>query len=253
MSRFSKRRDDRDLRALESRLRDEKPQPSDDLMLQASRLAARSHRRPTRRLGLALAVGMLTVIAFSLTGGIGYAASTASSGTAALKHLIIKPAPQSTAAKVTAHSNSAARAQYETKELICHRDDNGREITLEVTHSVALQYIARGDTRGACVQATPPPPPVTEDQDLICHRDDNGQEITILVSHSVGLQHLAHGDTLGACKGKAVKPAKKKVAMCHLLRTGKSRTILVKATAVRGHLKHGDTRGRCKVKAAKKK
>ena len=66
---------------LEARLREEKPRPSDELVRRISSNARRSTVRRAPRLGLALVLSAVVVLAFSLTGGIGYAASAANNGT----------------------------------------------------------------------------------------------------------------------------------------------------------------------------
>ena len=96
---------------LETRLRDERPQPRDELVGRISSDARRSTPRRAPRLGLALAMSAVVVLAFSLTGGIGYAASAANNGTSALKNLVAQNDESGKGAakeQGSANNNSAA-------------------------------------------------------------------------------------------------------------------------------------------------
>src|SRR5689334_22807923 len=74
---------------LERQLRQDRPQPRDEFV---SRLAQRVTPEPVRRRGwsvaLAASLTMLLVVAFALTGGIGYASSAVKGGTNAVTNLV---------------------------------------------------------------------------------------------------------------------------------------------------------------------
>src|SRR5213593_5118655 len=74
--------------SIEKRLRHERPEPSDELI---RRITGSVQDRPARRgwsLVFAVALTCALVAAFSLTGGISYAASAVGHGTTAVTHLV---------------------------------------------------------------------------------------------------------------------------------------------------------------------
>ena len=140
---FRQRSDD-----LEARLRDERPQPSDELVRRLSSDAGLRDDRRSPRLGLVIALSVAVVLAFALTGGIGYAASAAASGTSALKGLVVRNDDNG---KANAKSGSASD-QYGRKVLICHipPGNPGNAHTISVPQSAVPAHLAHGDSLGAC-------------------------------------------------------------------------------------------------------
>jgi len=133
---------------LEARLRDERPQPSDELVRRLSSDAGLREDRRAPRLGLAIALSLAVVLASALTGGIGYAASAAASGTSAVKNLVVKSDDDG---KANGKSGSAVD-QYGGKVLICHipPGNPGNAQTLSVAPSAVPAHLGHGDTLGAC-------------------------------------------------------------------------------------------------------
>jgi len=178
MRRFRQRSD-----KLETRLHDEKPQPSDELVRRISGDARASRVRRAPRLGLALALSSVVVLGFAVTGGIGYAASAANNGTSALKHLVApkddgtngNPKAQGSTAKVNntdtstgngnndsssggeanakqGGSDNSADDQYGGKVVICHipPGNPGNAHTIMVGQAAVPAHLAHGDHLGAC-------------------------------------------------------------------------------------------------------
>ena len=80
---------------LERRLKSERPQPPDEFVSALALVSRR--RRPGLRRGASLAGGFtaLLLVAFALTGGIGYAASAVQGGTTAVADLVTGPSNDS--------------------------------------------------------------------------------------------------------------------------------------------------------------
>ena len=143
MKRFWTRRDG--MSDLETRLRDERPRPGEDLVLRVSRETSRSGRAiPRFRLGVATGLTGIALAAVFALGGLS--------------------APIDTAARIVQFDNAngssqaghgkPAKVQYEEKVTICHRPpgnpSNGQTLTL--SPSGAQNHLSNhpGDTRGPC-------------------------------------------------------------------------------------------------------
>jgi hypothetical protein len=136
----------------ERKLRRDRPRPSDELI---QRIAENVAARPARRrlnLGLAFALTAALTVAFTLTGGIGYAASTVSQGTTALTQLVSGKNSSKSPKGGAAQSKGSSTKQYGQKVLICHippgNPDNAH--TISVAPSAVPAHLAHGDTPGPC-------------------------------------------------------------------------------------------------------
>jgi hypothetical protein len=101
-------KDNRINRRLEGELRASRPQPRADFARALSddvRTRSEAERSPRGRVGLALALSGLIVVALASFGGIGYASSAAS-------HLVKKPAPVPQHVWIVEKPKTAAAAQY---------------------------------------------------------------------------------------------------------------------------------------------
>ena len=147
------------------RLENERPQPQDEfLSAMADRLASRQARRGgVWRVAFAGGFTALLVLAFALTGGIGYAASAVQGGTTAVTSLVIGSskadkantstnAAQVNRAQAQGNQQSSARKQYQEKVAICHRPPGNpeNEYTIFVSENAVPAHEAHGDTRGLC-------------------------------------------------------------------------------------------------------
>ena len=163
------------------RLERERPQPPDEFVsAMAGRLAPkRSHRARGWQVAFAGGLTTLLVLAFAMTGGIGYAASAVKDGTTAVTTLVAgsstadkadKPqnatqvngaSNQSGSNASSANSNtttergnqqSSAREQYEEKVVICHippgQPENAH--TISVSPNAVPAHLAHGDSLGPC-------------------------------------------------------------------------------------------------------
>jgi hypothetical protein len=205
--RFQGKRDE-----LERRLRQERPQPNDDLV---SRLAQRVTPEPVRRRGwsLALAVSFtgILVVAFAATGGVGYAGSAVKGGTNAVTNLVTgdsnshkfgnsgKSGGSDNAGALAAPSNS----QGDHKQAVCHvppgNPDNANTIVID--DSAVETHLDHGDSLGPCPEDGGPPDDQYAEKVLICHIPPGNPENAHTLSVSVNAvpAHLAHGDTEGPC------------------------------------------------------
>jgi hypothetical protein len=163
---------------LDRQLQSERPQPRDEFV---SMLADRLTSEPVRRRAIwrtAVAAGftMLLVLAFALTGGIGYAANAVEGGTTAVTSLVTGPQEQVTTTGSTTASTSSAES---TQSITASEEEepNGDD---DDESSSDDQY---------------------EDDVLICHHplSDPEDVRTIRVDADEVARHLAHGDTLGPC------------------------------------------------------
>ena len=152
MRRFRKRHD-----PLEARLRQERPRPSDELVRGITSDVGAPPTRRSPRLGLALVMCMTVIFAFALTGGIGYAASAVSSGTSAVKKLLVTRTHVAAAqnAKNAAPRDRSAKPaddQYGEKVVICHipPGNPGNLHTIIVSASAVPAHLAHGDYLGPC-------------------------------------------------------------------------------------------------------
>ena len=165
---------------LDRRLEHERPQPRDEFISTlADRLASGPIRRsPIWRTAVAAGFTMLLVLAFALTGGIGYAANAVHGGTTAVAALVTGPSnankpeqsnkpeqanngnssSSSTSSSQSSESSSetaddeeddesSADDQYEEKVLICHippgNPDKAHIISVSVNAVPA--HVAHGD------------------------------------------------------------------------------------------------------------
>jgi hypothetical protein len=174
------RREDEHKRFLK-RLESERPQPSDDfLSTMSDRLAPNSLRRAGRwQVAFAGGLTTLLVLAFALTGGIGYAASAVQGGTTAVTSLVAGSSKADDADKPTAtgqlnsarnqsggngsssnvssasergNQQSSARQQYQEKVVICHIPPGEPENahTISVSPNAVPAHLAHGDSLGPC-------------------------------------------------------------------------------------------------------
>jgi hypothetical protein len=142
---------------IERKLRRDRPQPSETLV---RRISADVSHRPVWRgwnLGLAFALTAALAVAFSLTGGIGYASSAVSSGTSALTDLVSvkgskKPAGKKSSQASNTQAKGSSNDQYEHKVLICHRPPGNpaNAHTISVDEHAVPAHLAHGDTLGPC-------------------------------------------------------------------------------------------------------
>jgi hypothetical protein len=150
------------------RLESERPQPSDEFMrAMKGRLESERVTRPRGwRLAFAGGLTALLVLAFALTGGIGYAASAVKDSTSAVTTFVAgpskadkakkagKPAVQGSNVTTSARGNqsSSARNQYQEKVVICHIPPGEPENahTISVSPNAVPAHLAHGDTLGPC-------------------------------------------------------------------------------------------------------
>ena len=164
------------------RLESERPQPSDEFMAaMKGRLASERVTRP-RGWSIAFAGGLtaLLVLAFALTGGIGYAASAVKNSTNAVTTFVAGPSKADKATKADKSaaqgSNASSQSAASSSQGNANNSDKGNEKS-----SARKQY---------------------QDKVVICHRPPGkpGNARTIRVSPNAVPAHLAHGDTLGPCR-----------------------------------------------------
>jgi predicted lipid-binding transport protein (Tim44 family) len=159
------------------RLERERPQPPDEFVSAMSdRLVPARVRSSGWRVAFAGGLTTLLVLAFALTGGIGYAASAVKDSTTAVKTLVVGPSKAAKAQRVNkptaqgisasnqsanqssanasaqGNERSSARKQYEEKVAICHRPPGNPDNpnTIFVPESAVPAHLAHGDTRGPC-------------------------------------------------------------------------------------------------------
>ena len=200
--RFRRRRDE-----LEKQLHEERPQPRDELV---SRITGRLTPVPVRRRGwsTAFAVSLTTVlvVAFALTGGIGYASSAVKGGTNAVTSLVTGKSSshkQGKSGGAKKANNKRGGSQGDHKQAICHvppgNPDNAH--TIVVDKSAIPAHLDHGDSLGPCPEDPGPPDDQYNEKVLICHipPGNPGNAHTISVSVNAVPAHQAHGDTLGPC------------------------------------------------------
>jgi hypothetical protein len=133
---------------IEHELRRHRPEPTDDFVRQLSgRISADSRRPPARGLRVAFAgsIASLIVVALAVFGGIGYAASAAST-IAQTAQKVVASKPGSTARQ------SAASDQYVAKITICHHTHSQSNplVTITISQSALNAHLGHGDTIGPC-------------------------------------------------------------------------------------------------------
>lgn len=173
--------------------------------------------QPVRRRGwsLALAVSFtgVLVLAFALTGGIGYAGSAVKGGTNAVSNLVTgdsnshkfgnsgKSGGSGNAGTLASPSDS----QGDHKQAVCHVPPGNSENahTIVIDDSAVQSHLDNhpGDSLGPCPEDGGPPDDQYAEKVLICHipPGNPGNEHTISVSVNAVPAHLGHGDHLGAC------------------------------------------------------
>jgi len=185
----------RSKRSLDRQLRDNRPQPSDDLVQRVtadvSAAAPRHHRRA--RLVLAGVTTAVLALGLTMTGGMSYAASAVAKAPSAVKQLV-KP-----------EKNTVAKGgSGNQKVTICHippgNPSNAHLIT--ISENAVPAHLAHGDPAPPLL--CPPPGPADDqykDKVLICHvpPGNPGNRHEISVSPSAVPAHLAHGDNVGPC------------------------------------------------------
>jgi hypothetical protein len=141
---------------LERQLRAGRPEPSSDLVAAlAARVSSRPYRRSSKlRFGFAGALSFAMLASLSAFGGIGYAASAASS-VAHTAAAVVSSARHESGPKGGQSSqsggSSSASGQYGSKVTMCH---NGNEITIGQSGEPA--HLAQGDTEGPCPASSTP-------------------------------------------------------------------------------------------------
>ena len=163
-------------RRLDRQLLSERPQPRDEFVsMLADRLASEPRRRPIWRTAVAAGFTMLLVLAFALTGGIGYAANAVEGGTTAVTTLVTGSQEQVTSS--TTASTSSSESTQSSSESEEEEEPNGDD---DDESPADDQY---------------------EDDILICHHppSDPEESRTIRVDADELDRHIGHGDTLGPC------------------------------------------------------
>ena len=142
VSKFFKRDDE-----LERELYDNRPEPrAEFLAAMVDRVGpGRSSTAPRLRLAFAAALTMGILGSLAAFGGLGYAASAATS----IAHVATKLATPSKP-RATQRPLSSAGAQYAKKITICHFDGKGRGHTITIDQSAWPAHRAHGDHLGAC-------------------------------------------------------------------------------------------------------
>lgn len=161
---------------LDRQLLSERPQPRDEFVsMLADRLASEPRRRPIWRTAVAAGFTMLLVLAFALTGGIGYAANAVEGGTTAVTTLVTGSQEQVTSS--TTASTSSSESTQSSSESEEEEEPNGDD---DDESPADDQY---------------------EDDILICHHppSDPEESRTIRVDADELDRHIGHGDTLGPC------------------------------------------------------
>ena len=167
---------------LDRQLLSERPQPRDEFVsMLADRLASEPRRRPIWRTAVAAGFTMLLVLAFALTGGIGYAANAVEGGTTAVTTLVTGSQEQATTSSSTTTLTSSSESTQSSSEFEEEEpDEEESESDDDDESSADDQY---------------------EDDILICHHppSDPEESRTIRVDADELDRHIGHGDTLGPC------------------------------------------------------
>ena len=185
---------------LDRRLEDERPQARDEFV---STVADRLTSEPVRhgaiwRTAFAVGFTMLLVLAFALTGGIGYAASAVQGGTTAVTSLVTGP---STTAKAAKKANRQERANnLSSSTALTSSSESTITSSSESTESSSEDDEEESEGEGDDDDDSPSDDQY-EDDVLICHHplSDPEDVRTIQVDADEVERHLAHGDTLGPC------------------------------------------------------
>ena len=207
---------------LERRLQAERPQPAHELV---SALAERVVAEPIRgssgwRVAFAAGFTALLVVAFALTGGIGYAASAVQGGTAAVTSLVTAPSKATKSKKKAAQRQRASKRIGSTVQQSAQTQLSSSLSTQSSSSSLSTQSNSLSTLSSSSSLSTQsssdeesddeeedeedddgPADDQYEDDELICHhrQDGSGETRTISVDADEVARHLAHGDTLGPC------------------------------------------------------
>lgn len=133
---------------LERRLRAERPRADDDFVRKlAGRVdeeATPVRRRPSPRLGLALAVAVGSLVAAGMTGGLSYAADAVGHASSSVSHTLKSAAGSgsATTSSVSVNSSlvSAAGAQYSAAGYYCFKNPGGNQAYTEAYISSQGDY-----------------------------------------------------------------------------------------------------------------
>ena len=201
---------------LDRRLQAERPQPADEFV---SALAKRLVAEPIRgssgwRVAFAAGFTALLVVAFALTGGIGYAASAVQGGTTAVTSLVTAPS------KATTLKKKAAQRQRASKRIGSTVQQSAQSALSSSLSTQSSSLSTQSSSSSLSTQSTSDEGSESDDQEeddeedddgpaddqyeddvLICHnrQDGSGETRTIRVDADEVAAHLAHGDTLGPC------------------------------------------------------
>ena len=192
---------------LERRLQVERPQPSDEFVsgLAARRLVAEPIRRSAGwRVAFAAGFTALLVVAFALTGGIGYAASAVQGGTTAVTSLMTAPSKAAKLQKKAAKLQQRGNRSGSTVEQSSQSTLSSSLSTQTASSSLSTQSSSDEESESDDEEDEDDDGPADdqyEDDVLICHhrQDGSGETRTIRVDADEVARHLAHGDTLGPC------------------------------------------------------
>jgi hypothetical protein len=193
LNRFWEREDE-----LERRLRRERPVPPARLvaaLMQRIEALSQHPRRPFR-LGLAAAVTAAILVALTLFGGLGYAASSVRDAVQAAVH-VVAPTSHTLAQPVL----SSAAAQYGEKVLVCAVEPNGTQHTISISKNAVAAYLRTHPKAylGSCGAFRP-----KGAKPNVCVRLGSGSFVPIWVRPSIVSTYLrrnfgAHRTTTGRC------------------------------------------------------
>jgi len=139
------------VKALETELRTQRPQPSESLVnalhTRVAEDGRQSRLRVYARLSFACAISVLMLGILASFGGIGYAASSTVEVAKVAKR-VVTPATPKPAPVVAA---SPSHDQYKPEKVtICHRTGSGHGVTITISRSALPAHLAHGDTIGPC-------------------------------------------------------------------------------------------------------
>ena len=151
---------------LEARLREERPEPDDELV---RRLAADVPRRrgfvPGLRLAAAMALTALLLVPVAALGALSSPLdvakqiltlnqTTTTGGSSTANQTTTNGGGSS--GNISTRSHTSSHNQYQDKVTLCHRDSKGRGTTITVSQQAADDHFARhsGDTPGPCPPAS---------------------------------------------------------------------------------------------------